>query len=363
MEKAGKDLTRRTLLKGGAALGLTAMTGACASDKKAVPAAARAEPPVPPAYRGLAGWSGDDHRHAFEAFRIGCAKRGRGPMGLDLPPGWDAGCATRESARRFFEDAFVPVRLDRGEDGLFTGYYEPEILGSRFRHGPYQHPIHAKPARGRKRHSRADIMRGALAGQGLELFWLADPVDAFFLEIQGSGRIRLAEGGVARVGYAGQNGHRYYAIGRKLVEQGIATPEEISAEGLKAYLRANPVRAIKLMNLNPSYVFFREITDLDPAMGPIGAMGVPLTAGRSLAVDRHVHGLGLPVWVETTVAGQPWHRLMVAQDTGGAIKGPARGDIFFGTGDQAGQLASHQRAPGRSWTLVPRSLAPRIRPA
>ncbi|HUF57197.1 MAG TPA: MltA domain-containing protein, partial [Thermohalobaculum sp.] len=259
------------------------MTGACSSSGDGTAAVAQAQapsPPVPPAFRGLAGWSGDDHLHAFEAFRASCATGRRGPMGLELPAGWNAGCTTRESARRFFEEAFVPVRLDRGEEGLFTGYYEPEIMGSRFRHGPYQTPIHAKPRRGRGRHSRADITRGALSGQGLELFWLADPVDAFFLEIQGSGRIRLAEGGIARVGYAGQNGHRYYAIGRKLVEDGIATPAEISAEGLKAYLRANPVRAVQLMNLNPSYVFFREITDLDPAKGPIGAMGVPLTAGR-----------------------------------------------------------------------------------
>lgn len=358
MERIGDGVTRRAFLRSGAAVGLAAVTGACSSRRGAEVAA---EPPVPPEFRGLAGWSRDNHAEALAAFHTGCQRKpGRGPLGLDLPPGWDGGCVSRESAKAFFERAFVPVRLDRTDSALFTGYYEPEIMGSRFRHGPFQHPIHAKP-RGRRRYSRAEIMAGALNGQGLELFWVSDPIEAFFLEIQGSGRIRLAEGGVARVGYAGQNGHKYYAIGRKLVEDGIATPEQITAEGLKDYLRGNRTRATRLMNMNPSYVYFRELTDLDPQEGPIGAMGVPLTPGRSLAVDRSIHGLGLPVWIETTVDGRPWNRLMVAQDTGGAIKGPGRGDIFFGTGAEAGRLASGQRAHGRIWTLVPRALAPAIR--
>ncbi|MGY8996612.1 MAG: murein transglycosylase A, partial [Alphaproteobacteria bacterium] len=200
---------------------------------------------------------------------------------------------------------------------------------------------------------RAEIDDGALADQGLELLWVDDPIAAFFLHIQGSGRVVLPDGSEVRVGYAGQNGHVYYAIGRELVALEELTREEVSLQSIRAWLHENPDRTFDIMATNPSYIFFDQVD----GEGPIGAQGVPLTPGRSLAVDRAFYALGVPVWLATKLPDdQPWRRLMVTQDTGGAIKGPVRGDIFFGGGDWAEWNAGHMKGQGAIWVLLPHLL-------
>jgi len=205
-------------------------------------------------------------------------------------------------------------------------------------------------------YSRAAIDDGALAGRNLELVWVTDPIDAFFLQIQGSGRIRLSDGSLMRVGYAGQNGHSYFAIGRDLIRRGVMTSETISLQAIDAWLRDHPDEAPALMNRNPSYVFFRRLD------GPIvGAQGVPLTPGRSLAVDRAYYPLGLPLWLDAEHPIDPntrIRRLMIAQDTGGAIKGPVRGDYFWGHGRDAREKAGRMKSRGQMFVLVPRFIRP-----
>ena len=209
---------------------------------------------------------------------------------------------------------------------------------------------------------RAAIDAGALAGRELELLWVDDPVDRFFLEIQGSGQVRLPDGETVRVGYADQNGRPYRAIGKDLIESGAIPREQMSMQAIRAWLEANPKQAPAMMAKNPSYVFFTELTELAAASGPLGAQGVPLTPGRSLAVDRKFLPLGAPIWVDTVApeprGRAPVARLLVAQDTGGAIRGPVRGDVFWGAGPQAEHLAGHMKSPGRLFILLPRELSP-----
>jgi membrane-bound lytic murein transglycosylase A len=281
-------------------------------------------------------------------------------------------------ARQFFEAWFRPWSVsDRGaETGLFTGYYEPLLHGSLTPGGAYIYPLYAKPddmitvdlgdfaqdLEGRKitgqiqggsfvpYHDRAAIDAGALADRDLEIVWVDDPVGAFFLHVQGSGRVQLADGSELRVGYAGQNGHAYFAIGRELVARGALTKDEVSLQSIREWLAAHPGEASGVMDMNASYVFF----DVLEGPGPIGSQGVPLTPERSLAVDRDFIAMGLPVWLDTTLPdGAPYRRLMVAQDTGGAIDGPVRGDVFFGAGPRAEDLAGHMRQQGRVWLLLP----------
>ncbi|MEM6906536.1 MAG: MltA domain-containing protein, partial [Pseudomonadota bacterium] len=285
---------------------------------------------TPLSFADLPGWAADDHGAALDVWRKSC---GYAPSLCQAPAG---------PARAFWETHFTPVLIGDPEDAKFTGYYEPVIRASRERGGKWQTPLYAPPRdiKRRKPHfSRAEIDAGALAGQGLEIFWLEDPVAAYFLQIQGSGRLILPDGALVRVGYAGKNGHRYRSIGAIFNKRRKASPGTYKARSLRAWLTANPVEGAALMRENPSFVFFAERQDLAPQDGPIGAQGVPLTAGRSLAVDREVHRLGLPFWVETIVKRRPFQRLMIAQDTGSAINGPQRGDIFFGTGDGAGKTA------------------------
>jgi membrane-bound lytic murein transglycosylase A len=196
-------------------------------------------------------------------------------------------------------------------------------------------------------------------GRNLELVWVADPIDAFFLHIQGSGLIRFADGSMMQVGYAAKNGRPFVAIGRTLLDQGELEKGQVSTQSIKAWLRAHPDRASSIMYMNPSYIFYREIK----GDGPIGAQGVALTAGRSLAVDTKLMPLGAPIWLDTSwpagtpEASQSLQRLMVTQDTGGAIKGAVRGDIFFGSGEQALDYAGRMKQPGRYYLLLPRSVA------
>ena len=269
------------------------------------------------------------------------------------------------AARRFFESYFVPMAVsDYGAtEGLFTGYFEIELNGSRRRHGRYQTPLYRKPPDfgSKPQPSRAEIEDGALAGRGLELLWVDDPIDAFFLQIQGSGRVRLSRGSTVRVAYDGQNGHPYVAVGRLLIERGIISRYKLTMAAIRTWMQRFPEAGAALRRENPSYTFFREIK----GDGPIGAEGVVLTPERSLAVDRAFIGLGTPIWLaadERFVPNDSVRRLVIAQDTGGVIKGPVRGDLFCGTGADAGSQAGAMNASGRYYVLLPRNVAQRLFP-
>jgi len=322
------------------ALGLLAMTGCTAA------------PPIAMSLTGLPGWAEADHEAALAEFRrVCCDARYSG----DPPPGWAAVCvaASRATdARAFFETAFRP-RYQSGT-ALITGYYEPVVEGALVPDDRFEVPLYALPADldpSTPYLTRAEIVAGALASRGLELVWLADPVEAFFLQIQGSGRVRLPDGRLVRLGYAGKNGHPYVALGRLLVERGEMELGRVTADAIKTWLRADPARRARLMNENPSYVFFRELADLPPEAGPIGTLGLPLAAGRSAAVDPAFHPLGLPIWID---APGPHRGLWIAMDTGGAIRGAGRADLFLGTGAAAGAAAGALRAEGQVIGLVPK---------
>ncbi|MDE2200908.1 MAG: MltA domain-containing protein, partial [Rhodospirillales bacterium] len=274
-----------------------------------------------------------------------------------VPPGDEA------AARHFFETAFQPygISADGSAAGLFTGYYEPEVAGARQPGGIYRYPIYRRPPGlpagpgHRPYFTRAQIDAGALRGRHLELFWLADPIDAFFLHIQGAARIRLPDGQVVRVSYDGQNGRTYVPIGRVLVDRGQMTLDQVSMQSIRAWLVAHPSEAQGLMEQNPSYVFFRELRGVPADEGPPSALGAPLSPRRSLAVDKSFVPLGAPVWVDTTdPTGAPLRRLAVAQDLGGAIRGPVRADIFFGWGPAAEEAAGRMHQQGHDFVLLPR---------
>lgn len=301
-------------------------------------------------FESLDGWAGDDHLQALVSFRATCDL-------LDEPD-WQPICRlaadidSAAGARSFFELLFRPVIV--GEPpALFTGYYEPELNGSPVRTPRYAWPIYRRPPElvdGQVYHTRAAIESGVLRGRGLELAWLDDPVDAYFLQVQGSGRIRMTDGRMIRVGYAGRNGHEYRSVGQEMIRRGTHTLDQVSAQEIRRHLRQTG--AYSLLNVNPSYVFFREIDTLTDADGPIGAMGRSITAMRSVAIDPAFTPLGAPVWVEKDGMA-PIRSLMVAQDTGGAIKGAQRADIFYGTGDQAGDAAGTVKDGGRMLVLLP----------
>jgi membrane-bound lytic murein transglycosylase A len=354
----------------------------------------------PAGFAALPGWSEDRHGDALEALRASCAdgvERGT-DLGAAAAPALEALCARLrsagrvdgEAARRFFETEFVPYAVgDRGERvGLLTGYYEPELEGDRRRRPPFVHPLYLAPddrmvvdlgefkrdlagrkitgmirgGRFRPYFDRAEIERGALRGRRLELLWVRDPVALFFLQIQGSGRVRLPDGEVVRVGYDGQNGHDYTAIGRVLVERGELALEQVSLQSIRAWLRAHPDQSEAVMNANRSYVFFRRL----PGAGPVGAEGVAITPWRSAAVDDERLPYGLPLWLDSTLPAvpelgrdeTPLRRLVVAQDTGGAIVGPVRADLFLGPGEEAEQTAGRMKQPLRTWLLWPRAAPP-----
>ncbi len=371
----------------------------------------------PVSFADLPGWSADDHAAALPALLGTCARFARQPDDTRLPPtagdaapgapgiggtlaDWRGACAAAAqvptndgaAARRFFETHFHPFRAANNRDtgGLFTGYYEAELRGSRQRSETYATPLYRTPTdlvsvdlsdfsaefagrtiagkvvQGKLKpyDDRAAIEKGALKDRGLELIWVDDPVDSFFLQIQGSGRVTLEDGSVVRVGYANKNGHIYTAIGRELVKRGVMTTEQVSMQSLRAWLKANPGEADALMNANRSYVFFREIPGAKVDEGPLGAQSVPLTPGRSLAVDRKFVPLGVPVWLDT---GHPddksvprLRRLLIAQDTGGAIRGPVRGDVFWGWGEQAAERAGAMRDRGEYYILLPLPAAERV---
>ena len=304
-------------------------------------------------FEALDGWPEDNHRAALIAFLETCDT-------LDAPD-WQPICrlaadagGSDASAKAFFELMFKPVLIG-DPPALFTGYYEPELDGSPIRTPRFAYPIYARPPElqdGQVYYDRATIESGALRGRGLEIAWLDDPVEAFFLQIQGSGRIRMTDGRVIRVGYAGRNGHAYRSVGKEMIARGMRTPDQVSAQDIRHYVRGNPTAGNALLNTNPSYVFFRKIGDLPADKGPIGAMGRSITAMRSVAIDPSFTPLGVPVWIEKT-GDNPIRSLMVAQDTGGAIKGAQRADIFYGTGAAAGDAAGTIKDGGRMILLLP----------
>jgi len=363
-------------------------------------------------FSDIEGWDTDDHAAALAAMRQSCVILARIPddrslrgdprlalTAADLKPACAEAENTAESeAKSFFESAFVPFRIRNGakETGLITGYFEPEIKGSRTRSEAYPASVLARPdslvmvelgdfreslrgqriagrvANGRLEPfaDRSAIFEGALDGEGLELIWLPSAIDAFFLEIQGSGRVVLQEGPdagqVIRLSYAGQNGHPYTAIGRPLIDRGHIPREEMSMAAIRTWLETNPDEAQEVMNLNASFVFFTELAVEHPELGPPGAQSALLTPHRSIAVDRKHHALGLPFWFELPNPSPadpdgPIRRLMMAQDTGGAIRGPVRADYFAGIGDEAGVIAGHMQDQGSLTVLLPHAVAERAR--
>jgi len=302
-------------------------------------------------FADLDGWERDDHAAALRVFTETC------PDITDVD--WRALCAVAQSkpgAREFFELFFRPVLISEGRPALFTGYFEPELKGSLRPDSRFRYPIYRQPPEAREATlwlSRREIETGeALRDRGLEIAWVDDPVELFFLQIQGSGRIQLTNGTTIRVGYGGSNGHDYRSIGAEMVRQGIYDIHQVSAEVIKNWVRRNPDIGSELLMHNPSYVFFRRIDDLRSDRGPRGAMNRSITTGRSVAIDPKFVPLGAPVWVEKD-GTDPVRRLMIAQDTGSAIKGAQRADLFMGTGDEAGRAAGQLRDPGRMLVLMP----------
>ena len=353
---------------------------------------------VPASFDELPGWQGDRIVEALPALTRSC-RTGPGGAATVVPIAGDRAAWTRfcgalaalpagdEAAlRTLVERELRPFAVTNHgvREGLLTAYYEPELHGSRHRTGKFVHPLYLAPRdqevvdlgdfkrdlAGRRivgivRHGkfrpywdREEIEKGALHGQHLEFLWVDDPVALFFLQIQGSGRVVLPDGTLVRVGYAGQNGRDYTAIGKVLIERGDLTKDGVSLQTIRAWLRAHPERADEVMNQNRSYVFFRVL----PGDEPLGAAGVELTAGRSLAVDDAFLPYGVPLWLDATTPdvpelgriAAPLDRLVVAQDTGGAITGPVRADLFLGPGREAEQTAGRMKQPLRLWLLLPR---------
>jgi membrane-bound lytic murein transglycosylase A len=357
-------------------------------------------------FAALPGWVEDRQDLAFRTFLISCRQvlAARNPP-RSAPAVWRAVrtiCPRAqalpqpvglEAARAFFETEFRPVRIAKfGErmeaEGFLTGYYEPEVFASRERTDQFTAPFMLRPddltsARGRTAgfdarsgagrwvagrflpyFDRGEIEQGALDGRGLEIAWARDPVDVMFTQIQGSARLRFADGSTLRIGYAAHNGHRYVPVGRVMIERGIATRAEMSMDYIRSWMAQNPEAARDVRWQNRSYVFFRVKTELSAEDGPIGAQGVPVSDWRSIAVDRNVHAYGTPVFIDAylptghTETGEPFRRLMVMQDTGSAIVGPARGDLYIGTGFEAGSIAGRIRHAGHWFVLLPRAISP-----
>jgi membrane-bound lytic murein transglycosylase A len=358
----------------------------------------------PVAWANIAGWNEDDHLQAFAAFRASCRpiaaqrKLSADPkaLGLSLRDPCRAAKAAELSdgakARAFFEAHFLPLRISRlGEgEGFVTGYYEPVIDGSRTQTDVYTVPVYRRPSNlfvrgvrpdavglpnkgqvfrkiGRRKlvpyYDRAEIEDGAIAGRGLEICWLKNQTDLLFTQIQGSARVRLEDGATLRINYDAHNGYPYTPVGRILIDRNIVPKDQMSMQRIRDWMDQNPDGAKELRRQNRSYVFFRQVqlSDKDEA---VGAQGVPLTPGRSIAVDKALHVYGTPFFIEGELpieseqSKTPFRRLMVAQDTGSAIVGPARADIYFGAGADAGRVSGRLRHNARFVILIPKSLDP-----
>jgi len=365
----------------------------------------------PASYEQLDGWSSASLPTAFAAFKISCGAITRrspvdamgGNAAYGIVADWKEACdaalnskeVTENTARAFFVRWFNPVQVLNGEDGvgLFTGYYEPELQGSRKRTPEYNVPLYRRPSDlveadlGQFRASlkgervagrvvngrlvphapRKEIVTAGLGSASSPLVYVNDGAGAFFLQIQGSGRIKLTSGDTIRAAYDGQNGHPYTAIGRILVDRGEVPKAELSMQRIRAWMDENPDQADALMNENASYVFFKELPVGDPSKGADGAQGVPLTASGSIAIDLKFHALGSPMWVEARAPGATpeapdvtLRRLFVAQDTGGAIRGPVRGDVYWGAGQEAESIAGRMAHKGNMFVLLPKPLAAKV---
>ena len=341
----------------------------------------------------LDGWQSDDQAAAFEAYMKSCrailqgtkAMRKARPVYGGLYNTCEratmlatGGKVDTARARRFFEDNFKPVRIlppmhtygyYTGADGFYTGYYEPEVIGSRVKTDEFNVPLYGVPAKlaGKKskvfaQYDRTDIEKGALAGKGLEICWVKNPVDAFFAQIQGSTRVKLDDGELLRLNYIASNGKPYTPVGRILIDRGVYTPQEMSMDKIREYMEANPEEGKELRDKNRSFVFFSK-TMLEPHDECLGAQGIPLTPGRSLAVDPSIHVYGTPIWIDakfplkSDMPEDGFQRLMVAQDTGSAIRGPARADIYFGHGLDVPSVAGRIKQFGKFVMLVPQGMA------
>lgn len=367
---------------------------------------------LPLAWADVKGWSDDNHLAAYRTFRASCrtinAQTGAAePKAESKAIGGSLSepCRAAKSlelsddakAKTFFEQNFAPLRISRlGEpDGFVTGYYEPVLEGSRTQTDVFNVPVYRRPSnlfvRGYKQDSvslpnkgpvyrkigrrklvpyydRGEIEDGKIAGRGLEIAWLKDPTDLLFAQIQGSARIKFDDGGTVRLNYDAYNGYPYTAVGRVLIERGIIPKEEMSMQKIREWMAQNPDGAKDLRRQNRAYIFFREV-HLSDKEEAVGAQGIPLTAGRSIAVDKALHVYGTPFFIEGELpidserAKTPFHRLMIAQDTGSAIIGPARADLYFGAGQEAGRISGRLRHPMHFVMLVPKGLDPSVRGA
>jgi membrane-bound lytic murein transglycosylase A len=377
------------------ASGCASLTKTPAPEPAPAPAPAPQTPPRPQTFQAtdwsaLPDWGSDNLAEALPALLLSCGS-------LKSQPEWQAACAAAAqipsvdpaAVRQFFESSFVPYAVhnaDGSTDGLVTGYYEPLLRGSRTPGKAYRFPVYGIPddllvveltealpnlkgmrLRGRLQgnkvvpyYTRAEIERGEAAMRGREILWVDDAVELFFLQVQGSGQVKLPSGEIVRIGFAEHNGHPYNSIGRVLVERGELPQDKASMQGIKQWGKQNPDLLPLLLQQNPAYVFFREMPS--SSSGPVGALGVALTPARSVAVDSSVVPLGAPVFLSSTwpLSARPLNRLLLAQDTGSAIKGAVRADFFWGFGDEAGQIAGRMRQSGRMWVLYPRGFEPRL---
>ncbi|NOR61354.1 MAG: murein transglycosylase [Rhodobacteraceae bacterium] len=316
-------------------------------------------------FSAISGWQQDNLAPALAAFARSCSSI-RATSAIPVRE-WDQVCALAKAgpgpARVFFEQNFTPVRISNGSRALFTGYYEPELQGSRTQTEQFQFPLYRRPPEietGVAWHTRADIDNGALEGRGLELVWLDNRVDAFFVHVQGAARIKLDDRTYMRVGFAGRNWQRYRSVGRELIRRGVLTPNQAGMQGIRAWAAANPNAAVRALQHNTSFIFFQEL-EIPDALGPVGALQVPLAALRSVAVDDSHTPLGAPVWIKMNAGANSLNQLMVAQDTGSAVNGAQRADIFYGSGDAAGDKAGNIRYSGEMITLIPNATAARLR--
>lgn len=355
----------------------------------------------PVSFADLTGWADDDHLAAFAAFarsahRVVEKPYRTGGLGIDCAAFADAYAEARKSsqpdkssARAFFERHFIPCRIqpsNGAEQGFVTGFYEPVAAASLVRSEKFAYPLYARPADlvdiddgnrpanmdpyldfGRSTEDgiveyfdRAAIEQGALSGQNLEIAWLEDPVDVFFIHVQGAARLKMPDGSTRRVTYAAKSGQRFTGAGRVLVDLGELPLADVTMQSIRAWFRANPGRVNEILWQNRSFIFFRDAAVDDPALGPVAAAKVPLAPGRSMAVDRLLHTFGTPFFIDApklpAFDGVPFRRLMIAQDTGSAIIGNARGDLFAGSGEAAGDIAGVIKHPADFYALVPKFL-------
>lgn len=358
--------------------------------------------PVP--YSSLSGWTEGKNNSAFRAFVQSCRQMREDNRAFSKKPvfggeveNWQGVCdaahqlgetPTAAQIRQFFETGFMALRVKDAKikDGLFTGYYEPVVEGDLVKSKTYCVPVYAKPAdlvsfndseseiagvsygryvnkKPTAYFTRQEIEEGALAGRNLEILWLKSPIDAFFMQIQGSGRVRLPNGNFVRLAYAAKTGLPYTPVGAELVKTGEIEKDKVSMQTIRHWMEAYPKHAVGLRRKNKSFVFFRRLDEQHSQSGPIGAQGVPLTPQVSLAIDRRYWPFGMPVWLETGVlqagstAPSPWSKLLIAQDTGSAIRGMARGDVFWGAGKNAAHIAGHMKSAGEMTVLLPTELA------